>query len=114
MSQLIITELTIMETYNITVEADNVLRLRFGDTPAQNDVLVQEAAKKITGLIEDGTIKGGELIKLNGPATLPVAFVLGHKLSHLYQAVAVYDPKLSKYVVTIAHGGKYCLGDLVD
>ena len=48
-----------METYNITVEPDNLLRLRFGDTPAQNDVLVKEAAQKITELIEDRTIKGG-------------------------------------------------------
>jgi len=114
MCQLIITEITTMETYNITVEPDNLLRLRFGDTPAQNDVLVKEAAQKITELIEDRTIKGGELIRINGPATLPIAFVLAHKLSHLYQAVAVYDPKLSKYVVAIAHGGKYSLGDLVD
>jgi hypothetical protein len=30
------------------------------------------------------------------------------------QAVAVYDPKLSKYVVSIAHGCKYRVGDLVD
>ncbi len=99
---------------HIAVEGDNVLRLGFGDTPAQNDVLVKEAAQIIGEMIEVGTIKGGELIKLNGPATLPIAFVLAHKLNHLYQAVAVYDPKLSKYVVAIAHGGKYSVGDLVD
>ncbi len=108
------TEITIMGTYNITVESDNVLRLGFGDTPANNDVLVTEAERIISELIQDGEMKGGEIIKLNGPATLPIAFVLAHKLNHLYQAVAVYDPKLSKYVVAIAHGGKYRLGDLVD
>lgn len=86
----------------------------FGDTPAQNDALVKEAALRIRKLIDSGAIKGGELIKLNGPATLPIAFVLAHKLNHLYQAVAVYDPKLLKYVVAIAHGGKYSVGDLVD
>ncbi len=103
-----------MGIYHIAVERDNVLRLGFGDTPAQNDVLVKEAAQIIGEMIEVGTIKGGELIKLNGPATLPIAFVLAHKLNHLYQAVAVYDPKLSQYVVAIAHGGKYSVGDLID
>jgi len=103
-----------MGTYTIVIESDNVLRLAFGDTPANNDVLVTEAERIISELILGGKMKGGEIIKLNGPSTLPIAFVLAHKLSHLYQAVAVYDPKLSKYVVAIAHGGKYSLGDLVD
>ena len=103
-----------MSIYTIAVEGDNVLRLGFGDTPAQNDALVKEAAQQLKGLVDGGVIKGGELIKLNGPATLPIAFVLAHKLNHLYQAVAVYDPKLSKYVVAIAHGGKYRVGDLVE
>jgi hypothetical protein len=103
----------IMGSYNITAETDNVLRLAFGEIPAQNDVLVKEAAQKIEELIAVGTIIGGEIIKINGPASLPVAFVLAHKLNHLYQAIAVFDPKISKYVVAIAHGDKYKLGDLV-
>ena len=103
-----------MGTYNITVEPDNILRLKFGETSAQNDMLVKEAVQIITTLINDGKVTGGELIKLNGPATIPVAFALAHKLNHLYQAVAVYDPKLSKYVVAVAHGGRYRLGDLID
>ena len=102
-----------MSIYTLAVESDNVLRMGFGDTPAQNDALVKEAAQQMKGLIDGGVIRGGELIKLNGPATLPIAFVLAHKLNHLYQAVAVYDPKLSKYVVAIAHGG-YSVGDLVE
>ena len=103
-----------MSIYTIAVEGDNVLILGFGDTSAQNDALVKEAAQQMKELIDGRVIRGGELIKLNGPATLPIAFVLAHKLNHLYQAVAIYDPKLSKYVVAIAHGGKYSVGDLVD
>ncbi len=64
----------IMGIYHIAVERDNLLRIGFGDTPAQNDVLVKEAAQIIGEMIEVGTIKGGELIKLKGPATLPIAF----------------------------------------
>jgi CRISPR-associated protein Csx3 len=104
----------IMGSYNITAEKDNVLRLAFGENPAQNDVLVKETAQKIEALINMGAITGGEIIKLNGPASLPIAFVLAHKLNHLYQAIAVFDPKISKYVVAIAHGDKYKLGDLIS
>ena len=103
-----------MSIYTLVMEDRNVLRLGFGDTPAQNDALVKEVAQQLKELIDGGVIKGGELIKLNGPATLPIAFVLAHKLNHLYQAVAVYDPKLSKYVVVIAHGGRYSVGDLIE
>jgi CRISPR-associated protein Csx3 len=59
-------------------------------------------------------LAGGEVIRVNGPASLPVAMVLAHKLAHLYQAVACFDPKLGKYVVAIAHGDKYAVGDLVE
>ena len=103
-----------MSIYTIAVEGDNVLRLGFGDTPAQNDALVKEVERQLKEMIGGGVIKGGELIRLNGAATLPIAFVLAHKLNHLYQAVAVYDPKLTKYVVAIAHGDKYSVGDLVE
>ena len=102
-----------MGYYNITVEPDNVLRLSF-DTPAENNTLVQEATQIINTLINGGLIKGGALIKLTGAQSIPIAYALAHKLSHLYQAVAVYDPKLLKFVVSIVHGGKYSLGDLMD
>ena len=37
-----------------------------------------------------------------------------HGLGHLYETVAVFDPKLGKYVVSISHGAKYSVGDLID
>jgi CRISPR-associated protein Csx3 len=80
----------------------------------QNDRIVRDAGQRLDELIESGEIAGGELIRINGPASIPVAMVLAHRLSHLYQAVACYDPKLSRYVVAIAHGDQYHIGDLVD
>ena len=103
-----------MEVYKIDLEDNNILQLCMGDVPAQNDVLVQTVEKKLDELIAAKKIYGGEIIKINGPATLPIAFVLAHKLNHLYEAVAMYDPKLSKYVIVITHGPKYRVGDLVD
>jgi CRISPR-associated protein Csx3 len=44
----------------------------------------------------------------------PVAFVLAHKLAHIYGAVSFYDPKLGKYIICIRHNPTYKLGNLVD
>jgi CRISPR-associated protein Csx3 len=102
-----------MASYTIRLEQGNLLKVDFGE-PAQNDRIVRDAGQRLDELIESGEIAGGELIRINGPASIPVAMVLAHRLSHLYQAVACYDPKLSRYVVAIAHGDQYHIGDLVD
>jgi CRISPR-associated protein Csx3 len=102
-----------MAAYNINLEADNILKIGFGD-PSQNDQIVKAAAKRLDEMVKTGQLSGGEIMRINGPASLPVAMVLAHGLSHLYQALACYDPKLMKYVVAIAHGDKYRVGDLID
>ncbi len=56
---------------------------------------------------------GGRLVLVNGPASLPVACVLAHYLAHRFGAVAVYDPKLGSYVVSITHDPEYPLGALI-
>jgi len=57
---------------------------------------------------------GGKLIKINGPASLPVAMAIAHAIAHLYEVVGVFDPKLGKYVVAVSHGNEYRPGDLID
>jgi CRISPR-associated protein Csx3 len=101
------------ETYKIEYEG-GILKIGFGSTPAQNDRLVRDAEKRLKELIENGTLKGGELIKINGPASLPVCAVLVHNLCHLFAALAIFDPKLGRYVVCVTHSPKYKLGDLID
>jgi CRISPR-associated protein Csx3 len=39
---------------------------------------------------------------------------LAHRLVHRFGAVAVFDPKLAKYVVCVTHNPTYELGQLVD
>jgi CRISPR-associated protein Csx3 len=99
-------------TYNIAREGD-VLRVGFGES-AQNDVIVRDAQARLDEMIAAGELTGGAIIKVNGPASLPVAVVLAHGLSHLYEAVAVFDPKLGKYVVAVSHGSEYRPGDLIE
>ncbi len=102
-------------TFNIDMETDGKLKIGFSKgKPAQNDQLVKDAEKRLEFLIENQAITGGDIIKINGPATNPVSMVLAHKLSHIYQAVAYYDPKISKYVVAVAHGDVYSVGDLIE
>lgn len=101
-----------MSTYNIALN-EGTLKIGFG-SPAQNDQIVKDAEAHLDEMVAAGELKGGDVIRVNGPASLPVAMVLAHKLAHLYQAVACFDPKLSKYVVAIAHGDKFAVGDLID
>lgn len=101
-----------MTTYKIEIE-DEVLKVGFAD-PAQNDQIVRDAAARLDNMTQSGEISGGSLLKINGPASLPVACVLIHKVAHLYGAIGVFDPKLGKYVIAITHNPMYKLADLID
>lgn len=102
-------------TYTIIRDEDGVLRVAFG-VPGSNDQIVRDAVARLDAMTKAGELSGGGLLKINGPASLPVAMVLAHKVAHLFQAVACYDPKLSKYVVVISHSPKpdYVIGNLID
>jgi len=103
-----------MATYNISFDPQSgVLRVAFGD-PAQNDQIVRAAVKRLAEMTESGELSGGPMIKINGPASLPVAVAIAHGVSHLFETVAVFDPKLGKYVVSVSHGETYKPGDLID
>jgi len=104
-----------MATYNITAEKAvaagvpaTLLRLSFGE-PAQNDVIVRDAVKALA----DVNPQGGELVLLNGPASLPVAAAIVHGVGHLFQAIGVFDPKMAGYIVAVCHGEKYSLGQIL-
>lgn len=101
-----------MSTYNVSFE-NGILRVGFG-SPAQNDQIVRDAEMRLDEMISTGELAGGEVIRVNGPASLPVAMVLCHKVAHLFGAVACFDPKMSKYVVAISHDPAYAVGDLID
>lgn len=102
-----------MATYKITLEEGQILRVGFGD-PAQNDVICRDAARLLEEMVSSGELTGGPVIKINGPASLPVAAVIVHAVCHLYGTVAVFDPKLGKYVVAVSHGPQWKVGDLME
>ena len=101
-----------MNTYKSEIEGD-VLKVGFGDAAA-NDQIVRDASARLDEMTKSGKLSGGPLLKINGAASLPVAFVITHKVAHLYGAIGVFDPKLGKYVVVITHNPAYELGGLID
>ncbi|MEB3217904.1 MAG: CRISPR-associated protein Csx3 [Nostocales cyanobacterium 94392] len=101
-----------MATYNIELKEDT-LKISFGE-PASNDKIVKDAAARLEEMAVGGELRGGKLLKITGPASIPVAFVLAHRLCHLYGAIAVFDPKLGKFVICVTHNPEYNLGDLID
>lgn len=102
-----------MTTYKIELIESGVLKIGFAE-PAQNDQIVRDAAARLDEMTESRELSGGPLLKINGPASVPVAFVLAHKVAHLYGAIGFFDPKLGKYVISITHNPAYKLGDLID
>ena len=78
-----------------------------------NDRLVKDASNELERLVATGELQGGELLKISGSISLPVSYVISHRVSHLYKAIAVFDPKMSRYVVTSSHDPKYRLGDTI-
>lgn len=102
---------TTTSAYHIDVQGD-VLRVGFGE-PAHNTQIVRDVESRIDELVQSSELTGGPLVKINGPASLPVMVVLAHRLTHLFGAVAVFDPKLGGYVVSATHNPDYKVGDLV-
>ncbi|MBW4592508.1 MAG: CRISPR-associated protein Csx3 [Brasilonema angustatum HA4187-MV1] len=117
-----------MYSYQMTLEGE-VLRVGFNRTlPAQGDRIIKDALEVLNQMIDSGQITGGKRILIDGAQSVPVAYVLSHKLVHLYEIVAVLDPKLGSkigtptgairyktYIVTSAHGSpEFKVGDLVE
>ena len=100
-----------MGAYTIRRECD-ILTVGFCGA-ANNDEIVKDATARLEEMCANGDLGGGGLIKVNGPASVPVAMVLAHELAHLFGAVACFDPKMDKYVVAISHSPDFAIGDWI-
>ncbi|MEQ1826569.1 MAG: hypothetical protein ABL921_11515 [Pirellula sp.] len=77
---------------------------------ADNDQRVLDAVASIMEL----RLSGGKLVSFDGPCSMPVAFALSHAVAHLFGAIAVKDPKLGKFVVSVSHRPDLLVGALID
>ena len=94
-----------MKTFKIDFQ-DGILKIGFGE-PAQNPAILKELDEVLN---IDPTVR---VLKINGPASLPIAMWLAHTVSHIFGTIATYDPKLNGYVVVIDHSGEYKIGDVL-
>ncbi|BAY83089.1 hypothetical protein NIES267_25750 [Calothrix parasitica NIES-267] len=107
-----------MTIYHINLEGD-ILKVGFGETLATGDKIVRDVVVRLDEMIASGELPGGELIKINGRASVLVSQVLGFKLGKIYDSVAFFDPKigdrgLDRYVITVSKNSKYKIGDILD
>lgn len=91
----------------------SVLRVAFG-SPATGEVIVRDAYAALNELELRGDLAGGGLLFINGRCTVPTAVMLGHSLSHLFTAIAAFDPKLDRYIVCVSHDPNYEVGQVIS
>lgn len=101
-----------MAAYSMKLGKDqdgDILRVAFDD-PAKGDVVMRDAAASLD-VINFG---GGRLLRVTGPASLPVAMAIAHVTAHRYGAVACFDPKMSGYIVAISHDPDFPVGTVIE
>ena len=101
-----------MSAFSVAREG-RVLRVGLGES-ASGDMVVRDARAALLDLEESGGLAGGGLLCVNGRCTVAVAVMLGHLLSHLFLAVAMFDPKLDRYIVCVSHDPNFVVGQVID
>ncbi|GAX38407.1 CRISPR-associated protein Csx3 [Nodularia sp. NIES-3585] len=106
-----------MTTYKISLDGD-VLKVGFGQ-PGNGDQVVRDAALRLDEMIASGGFSGGRLLKIDGPASVAVSYLIANKIADLYGAIAVFDPKIGRpgyktYIVAVTHTPAYKVGELIE
>ncbi|OKH28288.1 CRISPR-associated protein Csx3, partial [Calothrix sp. HK-06] len=106
-----------MSTYNISLEGD-ILKVGFAK-PAHGDQIVKDAAARLDEMIASGELSGGKLLMIDGPASLPVCYLIAHKVSDLYSAIAIFDPKIGRkgyktFITAVSHTPAYKIGEIIE
>ncbi len=98
----------------------DLYKVGFG-APAQNDQIVRDAELALVAIFDQieedlGPVTRGtdNLALVNGPASLPVAVVIANSLLQRYGAVAVFDPKMSGYVVSASNSPAMPVGMVIS
>lgn len=86
-------------------EAADILEIDFIEgINAENDELIKFVVTAIRQMAINMDM-GGELLKITGRCSVPLAMCIGGLTKPYYKSVAVYDPKIKKFVVTMTNGG---------
>lgn len=99
-----------MSTFNVSVDDSGILQVGFGE-PADNQQIVKDCAAGCQAVSNQIM---GKLLRVNGRASLQAAMVISHAFGHIVPAIAVFDPKMGKFVIVVSHSPDFALGQLVD
>lgn len=89
----------------------SILTIGFNtEKPADNDEIVRDV---LTSCNEVEAQIHGKILKINGRASLQVISVITHQFAHVVKVMAIYDPKLVGYVVTVSHSKEFKVGDVI-
>lgn len=90
--------------------ADNTLHIDYDvEHPQINPEIVRTLQADLNQL-KQIHLKGGPLLKIEGKHSIPMAYVIAHHLSHLYGAIAVFEPETQRYIVSVSHHPDYPVG----
>lgn len=87
-----------MTSFVINKKSDDLIEVQF-DKLASGDQVVRDAKARLDEMINGGELAGGKLLKIYGPMSIPVTYVMAHYVAHLYGAIALSDTRLGAYVV---------------
>lgn len=103
-----------MTSYLITPDEDT-LKVGFNrKVSAEGDRIACDARARLRELIESEQLQGGKLLKIDGPQSLLVSYLIAHELGHLYGAIAVCDTRLGAYIVVTSTCPDYPFGSRID
>lgn len=91
-------------------ELGDILQVGFSrNFRGEGDLVVKDAIRAVERIEERGQSLRGKCLRIDGPQSIAVSYALSHKLSHLYETIAVLDPKIGRrgyktFIVTSSHG----------
>jgi CRISPR-associated protein Csx3 len=106
-----------MATYHLNLESD-VLKVRFGK-PANGDQVIKDAVVRLEEMVALGELSGGKSLKIYGPASVAVSYLIADKISHFYGTLAIFDPKIGRpgyktFIIDVSQTPAYKIGELIE
>jgi len=101
-------------TFLIYWENDILIAKINNGKQVDGDEILRDAKTELESLMHSGGLPGGKQpLRINGRTTVLASFLIGSQLAHKYSSIAVFDPKVEGYVVTISHSPDYRVGQIL-
>jgi CRISPR-associated protein Csx3 len=116
-----------MATYHLNIESNNiesnniesnVLKVRF-EKPANGNQVIKDAVVGLEKMVRLGGLSGEKLLKIDGPASVAVTYLIAHQISQFYGALAIFDAKIDRpgyktFIIAVFQTPAYKTGELIE